>query len=96
MIFGVSFILLLWIFPWLLLFISLRVAGVQARGIFVSYILGILFTILAATFYHSGKSTSSIFDFFLVAPVLIGVYALSLLIFVLSLYRASRYLRERV
>ena len=93
---GATFIVLLWIFPWLLLFIALRLAGVQARGIFVCYVLGILLTILAATFYHAGKSTSGLFDFFLVTPILIGLYALSLLLFVTAAYRASRRLRAEV
>ena len=93
-VFGATFILFLWLFPWLLLFISLRIAGIQARGIFVCYILGLLLTILASTFYHSGKSTSSIFDFFLVAPVLAGIYILSLITFVIAGFRSSRSLRR--
>ncbi len=91
---GALFVLLLWIFPWLLFFITLRLAGVHARGIFVSYILGMLLIILEATFYHSGKSTSTIFDFFLVTPVLVSLYATSLLTFAIAGLRASKRLRR--
>jgi hypothetical protein len=87
-------ILLLWIGPWQLLFLSLRLAGVQARGIFVSYILGILLVVLASTFYHSGKTTTTIFDFFLVTPILIFLYVAALLAFVVTSIRASQRLRR--
>ena len=91
---GAMFILLLWIFPWLLFFIAMRLFGVQARGIFVSYILGMLLIILSATFYHSGRPAASIFDFFLIAPVLICLYILSLLAFAIASIRASKRLRR--
>jgi hypothetical protein len=80
-VFGALFILMLWIFPWLLFFISMRITGMQARGIFVSYILGISLVILASAFYHSAKSTGSIFDFFLVTPILVVIYVASLATF---------------
>lgn len=89
-------ILLLWIVPWLLFFIALRLSGVHARGIFVSYILAMLLMILASTFYHSGKSTATLFDFFMVTPVLAGLYALALIAFSIAALRASRRLRHAV
>ena len=89
-VFGALFILTLWIFPWLLFFISMRMAGIQARGIFVSYILGIALVILASAFYHSAKSTSSIFDFFLVTPILVSIYAVSLATFLIVSLRSKR------
>ena len=88
------FALLLWIFPWFFLFIALRLSGVHARGIFVSYILGMLLIILATTFYHSAKSAPTIFDFFLVTPVLVTVYLASIAAFVVASLRASRRLRR--
>jgi hypothetical protein len=86
-------ILMLWIFPWFLLFVALRLFGVRARGIFVSYILGMLLVILASTFYHSTKPPATVFDFFLVTPVLATVYIASLAIFLIASLRASRRLR---
>lgn|GEM_PF-4478554 len=88
------FVLLLWIFPWLFLFLSLRLSGIQGRGIFVSYILGILLVVLVSTFYHSGKAANTIFDFFLITPVLIFLYIASLAAFILTSVRASRRLRR--
>ena len=93
---GGLFVLLLWIFPWFLIFITLRLSGVHARGIIVSYILGMLLIILAATFYHSGKSAATIYDFFFVTPVLITVYLASITAFILASIRASRRLRRAV
>ena len=89
-VFGALFILILWVFPWLLFFISMRMAGIQARGIFVSYILGIALVILASAFYHSTKSTSSIFDFFLVTPILVSIYVASLATFLVISLRSRR------
>jgi hypothetical protein len=91
---GGFLILLLWIGPWLLLFLSLRLAGIQARGIFVSYILGILLVVLASTFYHSGKTANTVFDFFLITPVLIFLYVAALAAFIFTSIRASRRLRR--
>lgn len=88
-VFGALFILMLWIFPWLLFFISMRMAGMQARGIFVSYILGISLVVLASAFYHS-KSTGSIFDFFLVTPILVAIYVASLATFLVVSLRSKR------
>ncbi|MCI0414067.1 ABC transporter permease [bacterium] len=93
-VFRALFILLLWIFPWLLFFIAMRLSGVQARGIFVSYILGVLLVILASAFYHSGKSATTIFDFFLVTPILVAVYIASLAFFTIASLRASKHLRQ--
>jgi len=93
-IYGGLFILLLWIGPWLLLFLSLRVSGIRARGIFVSYVLGILLVVLISTFYHSGKTTTTIFDFFLIVPVLVFLYTATLIAFVFASVRASRRLQR--
>jgi hypothetical protein len=91
---GALFILLVWIFPWILFFIALRLYGVQARGIFVSYLLAMLIIILAATFYHSGKSVGSPFDFFLVIPVLVSLYAFALVAFIVGSLRSAKRLRR--
>jgi ABC-2 family transporter protein len=90
---GWLFILLLWIFPWLLAFIALRLLGVHGRGMFVTYILGILLVTLGSTFYHSGKSAANVFDFFLITPVLVFLYIASLTAFFVASLRASRRLR---
>ena len=93
-VFGALFILILWVLPWLLFFIAMRLAGIQARGILVSYILGILLVILASAFYHSGKSTSSIFDYFLITPILTSIYIASLATFLVVRLRVSQRLRQ--
>jgi len=95
-VFGALFILLLWVFPWLLFFIAMRLAGIQARGIFVAYILGFLLVILASAFYHSGKTASTIFDFFLITPILILLYLTSLVAFTISSFRAAKRLHQAV
>ncbi len=92
-VFGFMFVLLLWIFPWLLLFMAMRLSGLQARGIIVSYVLGMLLLTLTSTFYHSGKSASSIFDFYLISPSLVLLYAVSLSFFAIASLRARKRLR---
>jgi hypothetical protein len=87
-------VLLLWIGPWLLLFLSLRLSGIQSRGIFVSYILGVLFVVLISTFYHSSKSAINVFDFFMMTPVIIFLYAATLAGFVFATLRAGRRLQR--
>ncbi len=93
-VYGSLFTLLLWVFPWFLFFIGLRLFGAQARGIFVSYILGVSLVILASAFYHSGKTTTTIFDYFLVTPILVSIYIASLTIFVIASLRSSKRLRQ--
>jgi ABC-2 type transport system permease protein len=94
LVYGGMFVLLLWIGPWILLFLAMRLSGIQARGIFISYILGILLVTLIATFYHSGKSTSTIFDFFLIVPVIAFLYVATLIAFIVASVRASRRLQR--
>ena len=91
---GGLFVILLWIGPWLLMFISLRLSGFQGRGIFVSYILGVLLVVLIATFYHSGKSASNIFDFFMIVPMIAFLYVAALIGFIFARIRAARRLQR--
>jgi hypothetical protein len=62
----------LWIAPWLLLLLSLRLWAFRGRVIFVTYLLGTLLCTLMSVFWHTRGTTPSssqtIFSFYLTPP----------------------------
>jgi hypothetical protein len=81
-------ILFIWILPWFLLFISLRLFNFRPRGIFVSYLLGaILFTILVAFVNASKPTPKSFSDFYFPEIGVILLWLVSFIMFVIAKFR---------
>jgi hypothetical protein len=81
------FLLVLWIFPWFLIFTTMRFSGSSARFLFVTYLLGTILYSLIASFLDSGKTARSLFDFYLRFPLLTPLWILSILYHVISRIR---------
>ena len=69
----------LWIAPWFLLFLALRLWGLRGRILFVTYLLGTLFCTILSVFWHAPSSTQTVFSFYLTPPniILLSVAALA-------------------
>lgn len=80
-----------WILPWFLAFAGLRLAGLQARGLFVSYLLGTtLYSIICAFQASSGKTTDDLFAFFLAPEDIVALCIAGTACYVLGRARNRR------
>jgi hypothetical protein len=73
-----------WILPWFLIFIAMRLTGFRARGLFIGYLLGtVLFSILNV--FSAEKTASNTFnEFFLGQPPLILLWIAGMIYFFLA------------
>jgi ABC-type transport system involved in multi-copper enzyme maturation permease subunit len=76
---GYFALIALWILPWFLIFTGMRLSHHRPRNLFVVYIFGTLLYVLIAFFQKSGKSVSTVFDFFLTTPMIFILFVVALL-----------------
>jgi ABC-type transport system involved in multi-copper enzyme maturation permease subunit len=83
------FLPFIWIMPWFLMFIGLRICGFRQRGLFIAYVLGTIFyTILTA--FNRDPTPSGFADFLLGDPRILIPWIIAVPFFIVTRIWSAR------